>query len=158
MEASRRNNTSLLETVLASFPRSDPSALAVFLNTSTDALGSTALHVAATYGNYEILDILLDQEGVEIDNPERREGDTPLHSAVRYANTSGSTSGEGKRVVEILLDAGCDPRTRNAARLKPVELADPGNKEVRKMLQNAEYAIMAGDDVVRDDSDGPASD
>ena len=119
LEACRRNNTSLLQDVLSSFkPRNSSStntnaaanAIAKFLNTTTDALGASALHVAAQYGSYEVLDVLLDQEGVEIDLQEGREGDTCLHKAVRFANSRGSGEEDGVRVVEILLDAGCDPR------------------------------------------------
>ena len=55
--------------------------------------------------------MLLDQEGVEIDGMEKREGDTCLHKAVRYTNGLDKEEWEeGARVVEILIDAGCDPR------------------------------------------------
>jgi hypothetical protein len=58
-----------------------------------------------------VLDLLLDQEGVEIDELDRMEKDTPLHKSVRYANELDARDWEvGKQVVEILLDAGCDPR------------------------------------------------
>lgn len=60
---------------------------------------------------------------------------------------------EGHAVVEILLDAGCDPRIRNKAKLKPGELVDPRNGELRAILQRAEFAFLAGDDVVREDGD-----
>jgi hypothetical protein len=53
-------------------------------------------------------------------------------------------------------------RIRNKAKLKPFELVDPRNTELRKILQKAEYAMMAGDDVVDNDEDegptGSASD
>ena len=40
------------------------------------------------------------------------EKDTPLHKAVRYVNGLGADDwNEGHRIVEILLDAGCDPRS-----------------------------------------------
>lgn len=112
MESCRRNNTSLLSTLLSSAPfASKPASIAKFLNTTTDALGNSALHVAAQYGSYEVLDVILDQEGVEIDGKERREGDTCLHTAVRFANDAGEKRWEeGNAVVEILVDAGCDPR------------------------------------------------
>lgn len=39
---------------------------------------------------------------------------------------------------------------------------DPRNKELRSMLQKAEFTIMAGDDVIQDEDDeggsGPPSD
>lgn len=112
VEACRRNNTSLLQEVLTSKPlSSNADSIAKFLNTTTDALGASALHVAAQYGSYEVLDMILDQEGVEIDGQERRDGDTCLHKAVRYANSLDKGDWEhGKAVVDILVDAGCDPR------------------------------------------------
>ena len=112
IEACRRNNTNLLSELLASKPlNSKPEAIAKFLNTTTDALGASALHIAAQYGNYEALDMILDQEGVEIDGKEKRDGDTCLHKAVRYCNDQTKGDWEhGKAVVDILVDAGCDPR------------------------------------------------
>lgn len=54
-------------------------------------------------------------------------------------------------------------RIRNKAKLKPVELVDPRNTELRQILQKSEFAFMAGDDVVDGDEDeggptGSASD
>ena len=103
----------------------------------------------------EILDILLDQEGLEIELTDRMEADTPLHKAVRYVNSlSQSDWPAGTPVVDILLVAGCDPRIRNKAKLKPVELVDPRNTEVRELLRKGELAMMMGGDVVEDD-EGP---
>jgi uncharacterized protein len=157
IEACRRNNTSLLNDLLASFKSS--SATANFLNTTTDALGSSGLHIAAQYGSYEVLDTILDQEGVEIDHAEKRDGDTCLHKAVRFCNNLQQAEWErGKAVVEILVDAGCDPRLRNKAKLRPIDLVDPRNKDVRSVLQKAEMAMTAGDDVVDEDDDDDARD
>lgn len=44
-------------------------------------------------------------------------------------------------------------RLRNKAKLKAMELVDPRNKVLRMMLQSAEFALMAGNDVVHDDGD-----
>ena len=112
IESCRRNNTSLLSTLLSP---SSPTQTAHFLNTTTDALGAGCLHIAAQYGSYDVLDVLLDQEGVEIDGKDRREGDTCLHKAVRFvAEAMGrgdaEDAGRGKACVDILVDAGCDPR------------------------------------------------
>ena len=158
LESCRRNNTALLNDLLSQPPlSSDTSKIAEFLNTTTDSLGASGLHVAARYGAYDILDIILDQEGVEIDGQEKREGDTCLHTAVRYVNglSPGEWQGEGKALVDILVDAGCDPRSRNKARLRPVDLLDPRNEVVRNVLQKAELQFMAGGDVVDEDDDGP---
>lgn len=110
IEASRRNNTTLLTALL---DPSSPDKTADFLNNTTDPLGASALHIAAKYGSYDVLDTILDQEGVEIDGQEKREGDTCLHQAVRRCNELGMAEWKregGRACVEILVDAGCDPR------------------------------------------------
>lgn len=165
LEACRRNNTTLLEETLADLAKGakkigkkEKDYVAETLNKAADGVGNGCLHVAATYGAYDVLDIILDQEGVEIDNIDRMEHDTPLHKAVRYVNTLNKSDWEsaGHPIVDILLDAGCDPRIRNKAKLKPLELVDPRNTVLRAELQKAEYALQAGGDVVADDDDGPA--
>lgn len=105
----------------------------------------------------DVLDILLDQEGLEIDEIDRMEQDTPLHKGVRYVNSLDKSewAPHGHPIVEILLDAGCDPRIRNKAKLKPIELVDPRNTELRSILQKGEFAMQVGGDVVEEDDDGP---
>ena len=44
-------------------------------------------------------------------------------------------------------------RIRNKAKLRPIDLADPRNTELRRILQKAEMAMTAGDDVVVEDED-----
>ena len=65
------------------------------------------------FGNIdEVLDLLLDQEGLEVDPIDRLEADTPLHKAVRFVNGLSRTDWEaGSSLVELLLDAGADPRS-----------------------------------------------
>ncbi|KAJ4307510.1 hypothetical protein N0V94_009705 [Neodidymelliopsis sp. IMI 364377] len=158
LEACRRNNTSLLEETIADLASAASKAgkqaaehVAQVLNNARDGVGNGCLHVAATYGSY----ILLDQEGLEIDEIDRMEADTPLHKAVRYVNSLSKPDWPaGTPVVDILLDAGCDPRIRNKAKLKPVELVDPRNGELRELLRKGEVAMMMGGDVVEDD-EGP---
>ncbi|KAF2092021.1 hypothetical protein K490DRAFT_61466 [Saccharata proteae CBS 121410] len=160
MEACRRNNTSLLEEILADLSSAGGDKPAEYvaktLNEARDGVGNGALHVAATYGSYDVLDMLLDQEGLEIDEADRMERDTPLHKAVRYVNSLSKDEWveAGHPIVDILVDAGCDPRIRNKAKLRPVDLVDPRNTELRSMLQKAEFAMMAGADVVQEDDEG----
>lgn len=60
----------------------------------------------------EVLDTLLDQEGLEVDPKDRLEADTPLHKAVRFVNALSKPDWEaGGSLVELLLDAGADPRS-----------------------------------------------
>ncbi|OAL52919.1 ankyrin repeat domain-containing protein [Pyrenochaeta sp. DS3sAY3a] len=164
LEACRRNNTDLLEETIAdlasaaSKSKKKPAEyVAGILNNARDGVGNGCLHVAATFGSYEVLDILLDQEGLEIDEIDRMEQDTPLHKAVRYVNSLDKSEWApvGHPIVDILIDAGCDPRIRNKAKLKPVELVDPRNTELRSILQKGEFSMQAGGDVVEDDDDGP---
>ncbi|KAF2738834.1 ankyrin repeat protein-like protein [Polyplosphaeria fusca] len=164
LEACRRNNTSLLEETIADLESTAAKAkkkptehVAETLNKAFDGVGNGCLHIAATYGSYEVLDVLLDQEGLEIDELDHLEKDTPLHKAVRYVNSLDKSdwATAGHPIVEILLDAGCDPRIRNKAKLKSVELVDPRNTELRSILQKGEYAMTAGGDVVEEDDDGP---
>lgn len=54
-------------------------------------------------------------------------------------------------------------RVRNKARQKPIDLVDPRNTGLKSTLERAEYAVLAGDDVVNEDDDangdgGSASD
>ncbi|KAF1996534.1 ankyrin repeat domain-containing protein [Amniculicola lignicola CBS 123094] len=164
LEACRRNNTTLLEETIADLSsaasksgKKPAEIVADTLNKAYDGVGNGCLHIAATYGSYEVLDILLDQEGLEIDEIDRMEKDTPLHKAVRFVNSLDKSEWEpvGHPIVDILLDAGCDPRIRNKAKLKPLELVDPRNTELRSMLQKGEFSMDVGADVVADDDDGP---
>ncbi len=84
IEACRRNNTDLLHEVLES--RTDDE-IAALLNTTTTVMGNHLYHEAASHGNYEVIDALLDAPGFERDPVNRLEGDTPLHSAVRWVNS-----------------------------------------------------------------------
>lgn len=56
--------------------------------------------------------MLLDQEGFECDPINRREGDTPLHSAVRWVNEQSKENHEyGRSLIDMMLEAGSDPKS-----------------------------------------------
>lgn len=142
IEAARRNNTDLLEEVIESV--NNPEKLAVLLNETKTVLGNHIYHEAALKGNYEIIDMLLDQEGFECDPTNRIEGDTPLHSAVRYINTltessplTPEISDFAKELIGMMIEAGSDPRIRNKANLTPYQLTDPRNENLKQQLQDA---------------------
>jgi len=111
-----------------------------------------------------VLDILLDQPGVEVDplTPSTATGyskttgggggDTPLHKAVEFVNTLGKGEWEeGRAVVEILVDAGCDPRVRNRGKMRAVDLVEGGNEGLREFLRRAEMVVVEGGDVVKEE-------
>ncbi|KAF3921803.1 hypothetical protein AA313_de0204115 [Arthrobotrys entomopaga] len=102
-EACRSNNLELLHELL----ESTTTGLDTFLNDSRNPLGQTALHVCVKHGNYEILDTLLDQEGLEVDPLSRMEDETPLHYAARHTSDDPDI---GAHMVDLLVEAGADPR------------------------------------------------
>ena len=102
---------------------------------------------------------MLDQEGFECDPINKREGDTPLHTAVRWANEQGKENHEfAIQLIEMMLEAGSDPRIRNKAKLKAAELVTPSNTELREVIQKAEYVMQNEGDFVdaeEEDDEGP---
>ena len=98
----------------------------------------------------------MDQEGVEIDGKEKRDGDTALHRAARFCNglTQEQWTDEGRAIFDILLDAGCAPRIRNHAKLTASRLLDPRNEPCKDALRQAEMTLLAGDDIVQADENG----
>lgn len=162
LEAARRNNTDLLHTLLASqtgtSELSRESAIADLINNSISPTGLTPLHLAASTASYEVLDILLDQELVETDPLTRRDQRTPLHLAVVHVNEEMGPEVWDKAGalahVEILLDAGCDLRIRDKAKLRPVDVVDPRCEVLRQLLRRAEMQATAGGDIVADEDEG----
>ncbi|KAK1758709.1 hypothetical protein QBC47DRAFT_318174 [Echria macrotheca] len=150
IEACRRNNTDLLFEILES---KGDDEIARLLNTTTTVMGNHLYHEAALRGNYEVIDALLDQPGFECDPVNRQEGDTPLHSAVRWINSEPEGQREfGAALVEMMLEAGSSPRVKNKGGLTPLQLVDPRNKELRDIIERHEYASLnAGDFVSADE-------
>ncbi|KAH8907809.1 hypothetical protein BR93DRAFT_967684 [Coniochaeta sp. PMI_546] len=146
IEACRRNNTDLLHEVLES--KSDPE-IAALLNTTTTVMGNHLYHEAALRGNYEIIDALLDMPDFECDPVNRVEGDTPLHSAVRWINSEPEAQREfGNALVEMMLEAGSNPRVKNKGGLTPLQLVDPRNEGLKEVIRKHEYASLNQGDFV----------
>ncbi|KAG8405634.1 hypothetical protein J3459_021588 [Metarhizium acridum] len=151
IEACRRNNTDLLLEVLHDKPDAEITAL---LNNTTTVMGNHLYHEAASHGNYEIIDLLLDQPSFECDPINRLEGDTPLHTAIRWLNAEPPAQRAfGKALVEMMLEAGSNPRVRNKGGLTALQLVDPRNVELRQLIQQHEYTNQnAGDFITVDAS------
>ncbi|ANB13472.1 hypothetical protein AWJ20_1765 [Sugiyamaella lignohabitans] len=150
IEAARRNNVELLDEVLSDATQGIPEgdekhrveSIAKLINEARDPLGNTALHITARNGHYEVMDQILDQEGVEVDPVNLLEGDTPLHCAVRYANAGEPE--HGTFIVEELVEAGADPRIKNKHQQKAVELISVPNEKLEEILAGAEFALVYG--------------
>jgi hypothetical protein len=106
--------------------------------------------------------MLLDQEGFECDPISRIEGDTPLHSAIRYINnltesqpSNPDISTFAQELISMMIEAGSDPRLRNKANLTPYQLTDPRNVALRQQLQDAVDIMQnQGDFIVDGEEEG----
>ena len=107
------------------------------------------------------MDYLFDIQQFECDPLTRIDRDIPLHTAVRYTNEKDKDL--GMEMVNMMCEAGCDPRVRNKHGQKPADLAYD-NKELKSILQQAEYILTEGiknEDVAGDEGseeDGDATD
>ncbi|KAH8422842.1 hypothetical protein N8T08_009256 [Aspergillus melleus] len=157
VEACRRDQPHLIEQVLDGLEGKSNEQVAEFFNGVTDPLGNHALHICATYGSYDTMDTLFDIQYFECDPLTRLDKDTPLHAAVRFANEKDSEL--GLEMINMMCEAGCDPRVRNKHGQKPADLVY-NNQEIKSALQRAEYVLAEG---LREDADngsanGSASD
>lgn len=79
----------------------------------------------------------------------RVEGDTPLHAAVRWINGEPEAQREfGSALVDMMLEAGSNPRVKNKGGLTAYQLVDPRNAGLRELIQRHEYAILNRGDFV----------
>ncbi|KAI0534050.1 ankyrin repeat protein [Xylaria digitata] len=155
IEACRRNNTDLLTEIIQGCKSNKE--ISHLMNNTTSVMGNYLYHEAALQGNYEIIDMLLDQPEFECDPINRAEGDTPLHSAIRWINSEPPAQREfGNALVEMMLEAGSSTRVKNKAKLTPYQLVDPRNTGLRELIQRHEYAALnAGDFVGADEIQQP---
>ncbi|KAG2730791.1 hypothetical protein G9P44_005940 [Scheffersomyces stipitis] len=137
LECARRNNTELLLSIKAELDNDHEKLADLINNTSELITGNTSMHIACARGNWEFIDIVLDIEGVEID-PKNREGDTPLHLAVKY---TAEEPEHGYFVIDNLLDAGSDPRISDKHNLRPIDYVSKDDTKLRDLLESAGYAI-----------------
>lgn len=138
LESARRNNTELLAAITGELG-DDDTKVAQLINTTKEVIsGNSPLHIATQLGNWEFIDMVLDIEGVEID-PKNRDGDTPLHLAVKYAADEPE---HGYFIIDNLIDAGSDAKVTDRHGLKPVNYVR-SNAKLTELLQSAEYASNA---------------
>lgn len=130
-----------------------------------DGLGNTALHYAVINLSPNVLELILEHEGADVDLINKL-GQTPLHCAVQI-----ELSKPRLLITQSLLEAGADPRIRTTktkekpidilmARLKGEARGDGGeggkdNDELIKLLKQSEADMnLDEDDIVNDDDDG----
>jgi len=142
IEACRRDNVELFHEVFAGMESQSKEQIAAFFNGTTDAMGNHLLHVCANYGAYDVMNELLDIEFLECDPLTRRDKETPIHCAVRYANEREVELGEA--MAKMLVDAGGDPRVKDRHGRKPAELCTTRTEELRSTLIKEEYVLNEG--------------
>ncbi|GES60769.1 ankyrin repeat protein [Aspergillus terreus] len=152
VEACRRDQPHLIQQVLETMEDKSNEEVAEFFNGVTDSMGNHALHICAQYGSYDAMDTLFDIQYFECDPLTRLDKDTPLHTAVRYANEKDSEL--GLEMIKMMCEAGCDPRVRNKHGQKPAELVY-NNEEIKKTLQQTEYILAEG--LTHEGDDGSAN-
>lgn len=93
--------------------------------------------------------MLLDQPSFECDPLTRLDSDTPLHSAIRWLNSEPAAQRPfGKALIEMMLEAGSNPRVKNKGGLTAYNLVDPSNTELRDTIRQHEYASQNVGDFV----------
>lgn len=131
--AARSNNESLIESLIAGKSKAE---VAKLLNTTVDPVGNGLLHLAAGNGALEVVDLILDQEGVEIEHLNRLQHNTPLFCAVEYAVKDPAG---GIPIVELLIEAGANPSPKNKAGKRPKDVAKD-IPELMDVLMGAQLA------------------
>jgi ankyrin repeat protein len=115
-----------------------------------DAIGNTALHYAAQFGSLTAVELLLTQPNINVNLQNKLELDTPLHKAVQYKDDPSVTL----EIVKLLINHGADPTKQNKIKQKPQQLVDPGNQELKNLLQKAALALQVdASDIAQEDSD-----
>lgn len=161
LECARRNNTDLFLELSAQFLAQktdsfdDSPSLGSLINSTKEVVtGNNALHIATLLGNWDVLDLMLDVPGVEID-PLNRERSTPLHVAVNYASDEPEL---GYFIVDNLLDAGSDSRAVDSHGLRPANYVR-SNPKLLELLNSAEYAagMAAPPEPAGDEEDGESA-
>ncbi|KAK2743677.1 hypothetical protein FQN57_004786 [Myotisia sp. PD_48] len=157
VEACRRDQPHLIEQIQEEHYVNKDEEFAEFINGVTDSMGNHALHICAMYGSYDAMDRLFDIYHFECDPQNRIDKDTPLHLAVLYANEKDANV--GMRMIEMMLEAGCDPRVKNKHGKKPIDFTVPQHVEVKTALFKAEYILQEFENVDNNSSsDGEPTD
>ena len=90
----------------------------------------------------DVMDELLNVEYLECDPLSRRDGETPIHSAVRYAAEREVEIGTA--MAKMLVDAGGDPRTKDKHGRTPAQICGPTTGELQSWLVSQEYILREG--------------
>ncbi|KAJ2754347.1 hypothetical protein GGI19_002470 [Coemansia pectinata] len=103
----------------------------------TNGLGYTALHYAAQTGSIDCVKLLVDQRRINPNIQDKLDKDTPLHKALIHCEESE----DALELTKLLLKAGSDPRIVNKKLQRPVNLVEPEEEDIRRLLLQATLAF-----------------
>ncbi|KAJ1890086.1 hypothetical protein LPJ66_007678 [Kickxella alabastrina] len=118
-----------------------------------NGLGFTALHYAAQQGSVECVKALVGARGLQPNIQDNLEGDTPLHKALTHCDSSETAL----EIAKLLVSAGADPRIVNREKQRPVNLTEPEEEDIRRLLLQATLALQIRHDKVEGTEDGDYS-
>ncbi|VEU20755.1 DEKNAAC101766 [Brettanomyces naardenensis] len=143
IESARRNNVDLFDSLELEF-KDTPEEFLKVLNGAHDATGDTALHLCCKYGCYEVMDRIIDFKGANLEPKNPMTGDTPLHYAANYSFQEPEYA---FFLIEQLIEVGADPMVKNNDGLTPVDIVGGSNEKIKMVLQSAQYAAYAPEQV-----------
>ncbi|KAL7749479.1 hypothetical protein RI367_005033 [Sorochytrium milnesiophthora] len=138
LSAARSGNLALFNEALGEHARVD----------ATDGAGNTALHLAAEYAHFEIVERLLPCQGVDVNAIRPTDGETALH---RAAAPRVDDEENALKIVQLLIDAGVNVKKQDKQRRTAAQVAKYDS--VRDLLKQATLAVEMAADVADDDDD-----
>ncbi|KAL1935694.1 hypothetical protein VTP01DRAFT_4834 [Rhizomucor pusillus] len=115
----------------------------------TDSIGDTALHYAAKYGALNCMEILVNLDDINVNIQNKMQKETPLHKAVQYRDDPDLALS----MVDLLLEAGADPKIENRDRATPLMLVDPKDDDMKDLLERATAGYQVDDSDIADEAE-----
>jgi len=107
------------------------------------------LHYAAKNGSINVMELILEQEGCDVDPLNRMDRATPLHLACRIEDEETRYG-----VVSSLLDAGANMNIRDKFGSLAVDLLPGKDEETRNLFRSTQATNAISHDDIAEDSDG----
>ncbi|KAJ9056163.1 hypothetical protein DSO57_1035880 [Entomophthora muscae] len=140
------SNTPTIERILAACRTGSIEQLQEAINegsfdiNGTDAVGNTALNLSVKSESLDCVNLLLKQEGLDLDIANKLEGNSPLHTAILNIRNMKLL----EAITQALLEHGANPKATNKEGLTALDYACHGGSsyvEISDLLRNAIAAL-----------------